>query len=199
MGEQRALVAATFRVASASEVARCEAALRKGLRQLAATRLPWLKKIRAKDVERHARALLAAARVAAAERKSAEEEERRKGVEEKVLLLREATAAATNKEGHSVDGAVNAAADAAAKAPSVRSTEGEEQEKDELDDGDGPEDAIIGEEEWGLYLRRPEEVAMAALDLAARERIEAEEAEEEKSGVATPVQRPRKRACFVRK
>ena len=205
LGEE-SFVAATFRLASAADVSRSEAALRKGLCLLAASRLPWLKQIRVKDVEGHARALLAAAREAAAEAVAAEERWRRKRQEEEEgeVRLRAATAAAAeaaNQGGNNDDdaaalaAAAAAAASAAAKAPAVGSTKEADHEREEEDEDD--ELDVIQEEDWGLYLRRPEEVALAAVELAAREKREAEELEE--SGVATPVQqRPRKRACFVK-
>ena len=186
-----AVVAAAFRLASAADVARSEAALRRGLCRLAAARLPWLRKIRAKDVEGHARALLAAAREA-----TAEAEDRRRRHEEEEVRLR--AAAAANKEGG--DDAL--AASAAAKSAAVGSSAEEAQLEREDEEEDELAAAVIREEDWGLYLRRPEEVALAAVEFAAREKREAEaeaEAEgREENGVATPVQRPRKRACFVK-
>lgn len=180
-------VAASFRVASAPEVARCEAGIRKGLCQLAAARLPWLRRLRVGDVERHARALVAAARVAAAEAEEEEEEERkrrRKRKEVEAEVEEERAEAAASEEGGDNDD------DASAAAAAVADLEEEDEEE------------LIREEDWALYLRRPEEVEMAAVALAAREKAEEQErgegGREESSGVATPVQRPRKRACFVK-
>lgn len=189
-----AAVAAAFRLASAADAARCEAALRKGLCRLAAARLPWLRKIRAKDVERHARALFAAAREAAAEAEEQEHRRRRQEGEEAQLRV---------TEGEDNDGETTALAAVAARPSSKQAHrerggqndgEEEEEEEDELD--------VIREEDWGLYVRRPQEVALAAVELAAREKRDSEaeaEAEDrgERSGVATPVQRPRKRPCTL--
>jgi hypothetical protein len=190
-----ALVAAAFRVASAAGVSRSEAALRQGLCRLAAARLPWLKKLRARDVEGHSRALLAAAREAAAE-VAAEERRGRREEEEERLRLRLRLRANTVLDNDDDAALAAASASAAAKAatPVVGSTDDKEQQRevdeDELD--------VIREEDWSLYLRRPEEVVLAAVELAAREKSEAEAEEREASGVATPVQRPRKRVCFVK-
>ena len=188
-----ALVAAAFRVASAAGVSRSEAALRQGLCRLAAARLPWLRKLRARDVEGHSRALLAAAREAAAEVAAEERRGRREEEEERLRLRLRANTVLDNDDDAAL-AAASASAAAKAAAPVVGSTDDKEQQREEDED----ELDVIREEDWSLYLRRPEEVVLAAVELAAREKSEAEAEEREASGVATPVQRPRKRVCFVK-
>ena len=188
-----ALVAAAFRVASAAGVSRSEAALRQGLCRLAAARLPWLRKLRARDVEGHSRALLAAAREAAAEVAAEERRGRREEEEERRRLRLRANTVLDNDDDAAL-AAASASAAAKAAAPVVGSTDDKEPQREEDED----ELDVIREEDWSLYLRRPEEVVLAAVELAAREKSEAEAEEREASGVATPVQRPRKRVCFVK-